>query len=341
MLMNRKHLIEVKNRIFKVTLFISIVAFVVVSLINVINDRPFINFAVPFGAAILLSLFYWFYMKEKHTRVIRTVYSIFLFVIYMPLAWLTSPGSYSAMSFYAVLIVFLGIILAREWYDYIFPSITVAEVVYFLNIEPLNPTQYGIYSPLPTRAFDLSVNFLIVCAIIFAILMVLNRYFDAEHERIFNMSITDQLTGIYNRRHLYHQIELFGTEKKPNFAILMMDLNNFKRVNDVYGHTVGDEVLRAFGEVLKNACRKKDLPVRYGGDEFILVLPDTEIKDVAVIQSRILEYFTPIAEKYSDLGLSISFGIANSAGKSLEEIMQMADDHLYKNKKALKNTAVL
>jgi diguanylate cyclase len=121
----------------------------------------------------------------------------------------------------------------------------------------------------------------------------------------------------------------------------MMDLNNFKRVNDTYGHVVGDEVLRAFGEVLRKACRKMDLPVRYGGDEFILVLPETDVQDVSVIQSRIKDFFKPISEKYAHVGLSISFGVATSEGKSIEEIMQMADDHLYKNKNALKSMVTL
>lgn len=338
---NRKHLVEVKNRIFKMTLFISIIAFIVVSVVNMINRRPAVNFFVPFGAALILSACYWLYNRDKYAGIIRMVYAFFLFVLYLPLAWTTSPGSYSAMSFYAVLIVFLGVILARKWYEYAFPVITILEVVYFLNIEPLNPTQYGIYSALSTRAVDLSVNFIVVCAIIIAIIMVLNRYFESEHERIYKMSVTDQLTGIYNRRHLYHQIETYGVEKTPSFAILMMDLNNFKRVNDTYGHVVGDEVLREFGEVLRKACRKRDLPVRYGGDEFILVLPETETRDVSVIQNRIEDFFKPICEKYVDVGLSISFGVATSEGKSIEEIMQMADDHLYKNKNALKNMVTL
>lgn len=338
---NRKHLVEVKNRIFKMTLFISIIAFAAISVINIFNRRPVINFIVPFGAALLVSACYWLYNRDKYTRLIRLVYAVFLFVLYLPLAWTTSPGSYSAMSFYAVLIVFLGVILAREWFDYIFPVITIAEVVYFLNIEPLNTTQYGVYSALPTRAMDLSINFIVVCIIIYAILMVLNRFFDSEHERIYEISVTDQLTGIYNRRHLYHQIETYSVEKTASFAILMMDLNNFKRVNDTYGHVVGDEVLRAFGEVLRKACRKMDLPVRYGGDEFILVLPETDVQDVSVIQSRIKDFFKPISEKYAHVGLSISFGVATSEGKSIEEIMQMADDHLYKNKNALKSMVTL
>lgn len=331
-----EHMLEVKNRIFKMTLLISVIAFTVVSLTNVINRRPFVNFIIPFGSAVLLALFLWLYNRGKFTKMIRTIYSIFLFVLYLPLAWPTSPGSYSAMSFYAVLIVFIGVILARDLFDYVFPVITVSEVVFFLNIEPSNQTQYGVYSTLQERAIDLTFNFIIVCSILFAIIMVLNRYFDSEHKRIYSLSITDQLTGIYNRHHLYHELENYQKYEDRPYTILMMDLNNFKRVNDTYGHTVGDEVLRTFGGILNKACRKNDLPVRYGGDEFMLILSDTGEAETKIIQGRIIELFKPTMTKYKDVGLDIGFGIAESGNKSIEDIMQIADDHLYKNKEEMK-----
>lgn len=331
-----KHMIEVKNRIFKMTLLISVIAFTVVAMTNVINRRPFINFIVPFASALLLAVFLWLYNHNRYTKFIRTTYLIFLCVIYLPLAWPTSPGSYSAMSFYAVLIVFIGVISARDWLDYAFPLITISEVVYFLGIEPSNPEQYGIYSTLQERAIDLTFNFLIVCSILFAIVMVLNMYFDSEHKRIYSLSITDQLTGIYNRHHLYHELENYQKHNKQSFTILMMDLNNFKRVNDTYGHVVGDEVLRTFGAILNKACRKNDLPVRYGGDEFMLILLDVTEVETKIIQNRIIELFTPTMLRYKDVSLDIGFGIAESGDKSLEEIMQIADDHLYKNKEEMK-----
>lgn len=334
-------MVEVKNRIFKMTLAISVVAFIVVALVNVINRRPLVNFVLPFVFAFILGGFVWLYDHGKFTKVIRTVYSLFLFVIYIPLAWATSPGSYSAMSFYAVLIVFIGCILAREWIDYVFPLISISEVIYFLNIEPSNPIQYSIYSPLQDRAIDLSINFLIVCMIIFAIVMLLNTYFDSEHKRIYSLSITDQLTGIYNRHHLYHELENYQSGQDKAFTILMMDLNNFKRVNDSFGHAVGDEVLRIFGGILNEACRKNDLPVRYGGDEFILILPKTSSVDTQVIQNRIIDLFKPTMERYKEVELNIGFGIAESGGKSIEEVIQIADDHLYKNKEEMKRMIIV
>lgn len=332
------HLIEIKNRIFKMILGLSFVAFILVSFLNLLNQRPLVNFVVPIIGGIFIGVLLILFCKKKYRKIVKIAYMAFLCIAYLPIAWLTSPGSYSAMSFYAVLIVFVGIAMAQTSMDYLFPLCSVIEVVFFLNYEPLKPDQYKLYTDVISRSTDLTLNFLIVSSVVFFVMIVLNNYFDAEHKRMYQISITDQLTGIFNRRHLYQAMETFQINKNEdkNFAVLMMDLNNFKKVNDTYGHVAGDVVLKKFGDALNQSCRKHDLPVRYGGDEFILILPDTTVDDVEVIKARIKKIFEATLADYKSVGLDISFGIANSYGKSIDEIMQQADDHLYKNKEEFK-----
>ncbi|HSN65281.1 MAG TPA: GGDEF domain-containing protein [Fusibacter sp.] len=341
MINRRPHIADVKNRIFKMVLWISIFAFFIVAITNAFNKRPLSNFMIPFASDLLICLLLWLFSRNKFKKQIKYGYMTFLCVIYLPTAWLTSPGSYSAMSFYAILIIFVGIILAQEWWDYGFSIISVIEVLLLLNYEPRVPDQYRVYSEPSARALDLSVNFLIASIVMFAIVIVLNNYFDSEHKRIYKHSITDPLTGIYNRRYLFHQLENFKSTFNQGFTLLMMDLNSFKNVNDTYGHVVGDEVLREFGKVLNQACRQGDLPARYGGDEFIIVLFNTKGSEVEIVKNRIDALFMPIMEKYKDTGLSVGYGIAESNGLDIETIMQIADNHLYKNKEVIKKKNVL
>ncbi len=338
MVNKRPHIADVKNRIFKMILWISMIAFLLVTITNALNKRPISNLAIPFVSGVLIGVLLWLFYHNKYRLQIKYGYMTILCVLYLPVAWLTSPGSYSAMSFYAILITFVGIIMSQEWWDYGFPIISVIEVIALLNYEPSVPQQYRVYSEPAARALDLSINFLIAVSVIFAVVIVLNNYFDSEHKRIYKHSITDPLTGIYNRRYLVHQLETVQNSSNQIFTLLMMDLNNFKRINDTYGHVVGDDVLREFGKILNEACRLGDIPTRYGGDEFIIVLMNTKGLDAEIVQKRIEILFLPMMEKYKDIGLSVGYGVAESTGLTIEEIMQVADDHLYKNKAAIKKS---
>lgn len=338
---NNRHIRVLKERIFKSVLLLSGVVFFAVSFINLMNMRPIVNFILPMSASAVLLLMFRLYSKKRNTIIIKNGYMIFLCIMYFPLGWLTSPGSYSAMSFYAVLIFFVAIILAHDIYEYIYPVLMVIETIILLNFEPLRPEQFKLYASPSARAIDLSINYLITAAVMFAIVIIINSYFDLEHKKVYDASITDQLTGLYNRRYLYHVLEEMMNDDNEDvvFSLLMMDLNNFKKVNDIYGHIDGDEVLQKFGGVLKDASRKRDVPIRYGGDEFVLILPGTDLKDAEKVKSRIIEMFDKVSVKYQGIDLSVSFGITENTGQGLETLIKEADDLLYKSKEDLKNSS--
>lgn len=329
-----KFLVDLKSRIFEMILIISISAFVIVALVNTINSRPFVNIIYPVVAAIIIFLMYVLFKRGKNKSLIKNSYLFLLCNIYLPLAWLTSPGSYSAMGFYAVLILFISIILVIGRWEYIFPISIVIEMIILLKLEPVYPDQFTIYSTPEMHSIDLIMNFLVVAGIFFVIVVTLNRYFDYEHHRIYNVSVTDQLTGLYNRHYLFHIIENYRHMlPKQEFAFVMMDLNHFKRVNDIYGHTEGDCVLKAFALALKAASRKTDVVARYGGDEFVVVLPGADFDDYVKVKSRIIEFFEPTAAKYKSIDLSIGFGFSKSQDLPLDDIIKIADLDLYKDKK--------
>ena len=157
------------------------------------------------------------------------------------------------------------------------------------------------------------------------------------------MAIHDELTGVFNRHHLN---ELLETEKArctrsgEDFSICILDVDYFKRVNDTLGHLAGDRVLKHFASEVKNSLRTIDSFGRFGGEEFLLVMPRTNIEQARLCAERIRRMTEELVFPEFDRGFSItsSFGIAQyRTGEDLKEMLNRADAALYKAKNAGRN----
>lgn len=153
----------------------------------------------------------------------------------------------------------------------------------------------------------------------------------------------DELTGLYNRREGIRRAEdLFATQARGDgtFCMLMIDVDYFKRINDEYGHQCGDRALVFIADQLKAISRSSDVVVRYGGEEFVILLPATDRDAARVIAER---YRASIAgepfqfEDQKPFTLAVSIGLSVSKGQSLKALFKEADDALYRAKSLGRN----
>ncbi len=156
---------------------------------------------------------------------------------------------------------------------------------------------------------------------------------DLEHSAFY-----DPLTGAYNRNFIeeYVQEEIRKAKRlKGRFCILLLDLNDFKLVNDRYGHSIGDRVLKMVVRELKESMRDYDLIARWGGDEFLVVLPLERGAEVLDVANRLSSNFRV---RYGSLEVTLSVGYAcyPNDGDSLERLVSVADDRMYRAKTLLK-----
>jgi two-component system cell cycle response regulator len=178
------------------------------------------------------------------------------------------------------------------------------------------------------------------------------RYADRLRHNVqlsLEMAITDQLTGLHNRRymerHLSNLISNAGRTGRP-LAFLIMDIDYFKSVNDTHGHDIGDEVLREFSARIGANVRGIDLACRYGGEEFVVVMPDTDISFAYMVAERLRRSVeaTPfeISRDPKKLNITISIGIAASEGEkdTAEALLHRADQALYRAKRDGRNRVV-
>jgi two-component system cell cycle response regulator len=153
-------------------------------------------------------------------------------------------------------------------------------------------------------------------------------------DKFYGMSITDPLTDLYNRRFgeekLQTEIER-AEQNKRELAVITMDLDYFKEINDHHGHAAGDWVLKEFSRNLRKAIRSCDLPIRLGGDEFLVILPDCSRDNAELILSRLKPFEVVLSRR--KITASYSRGMAHyQAGDSPQSIVQRADKSLYAEK---------
>ncbi len=164
-------------------------------------------------------------------------------------------------------------------------------------------------------------------------------------------SITDALTGLYNKKYLYETLinEVENYKRTSiNISLIIMDIDNFKKINDTYGHLAGDEVLKRLALIVKNSIRGQDIPCRFGGEEFIVILPGTNLYNATFVGERIRKKMEE--QDFSNIGINrkitISLGLAELddliTSNPIEDIdpdflIEKADEALYYSKKHGKN----
>ena len=166
---------------------------------------------------------------------------------------------------------------------------------------------------------------------------------EAELDRTYKELLIDPLTKAYNRKALEKdllEILKYGKDKDLDLVVAMIDLDDFKIINDKYGHIVGDFVLIKICEIIKSLIRKTDKLYRYGGDEFVIVFNRSNIFNAKKSIERIIEKISKTKLKYKDnlIEISISAGLtSHKKGDTLESIIKRADEALYKVKNSTKN----
>ena len=156
-----------------------------------------------------------------------------------------------------------------------------------------------------------------------------------------NLADRDPLTGFYNHRFLHERLgeEVVRAQRgRRPLSVLMLDLDDFKLVNDTFGHLFGDRVLTWTAELIRSTLRASDIPARYGGDEFAIILPETDADEARTAAERILEAFRDhafVGEQRGPVPIGASIGVATfpTDGRTATELIAAADRALYRVKR--------
>jgi len=200
----------------------------------------------------------------------------------------------------------------------------------------------GRADPLgPTTIATVSIN-LTALILLAYVAMVIAREQRRARDAAIRLSTVDPLTGLFNRTFFFAAVEreiARSARSGRGFCLLMMDLDELKAVNDRHGHFIGDRVLRGVGEVIAEGVRRIDIAARYGGDEFVVLLPETEVTGAYVLAEKIRMGIADLTVPGTEVRSSMSVGVVSfpDDGRTSDELMISADQAMYSSKHAGKN----
>ena len=164
------------------------------------------------------------------------------------------------------------------------------------------------------------------------------------NEQLQHVLSIDQMTGLYNHKTFYNELDKSIADfnnQNINFCLAIIDIDNFKKVNDTFGHDRGDNVLETLAEVIKNNCAEDDIPCRYGGEEFAVIFNHKNVSQSQHFAKRILKAFSAVKYDFTDEKITFSCGIAPyKENLKRQDFFDMADSGLYVAKETGKNRIV-
>jgi diguanylate cyclase (GGDEF)-like protein len=302
----------------------------------------------------LISLCVLYFAIVKRQYKVPAYLGILALVLVMyPVMWINNAGSHGPMAFFMMFnALFCSLLLA--YLNYRIVLVTQVLVVYGLLIfEYFNPEKIVAYQSEKVRLIDMGFSFTIVFLLTFYLVVkIMNEYNRNIKElekvkgelleinnKLVVVSETDELTGICNRRHIMSLLKrLILLQDAKDIALIMFDIDHFKTINDTYGHSVGDDVIKRVSNVMEENIRRSDSIGRIGGEEFLIVLPNTPLDQAYKKADQLRESIENLQWSYENLKVCVSGGVyCNALDESLDRLMEKVDEQLYLAKNAGRN----
>lgn len=352
--------LEIEERFFIYMLFLSLILSVINIGANIIISFPMLA-NLKWLVLIITSvtgIFFTLKAQSKRDNIIKGIkiltFSEIIF-IFLPNGWIYTGGVTPSTMAYVFLICISICFVCKG-----FPRILLLASEIFMVLGLLVISEYYpdliVSNSIKVSFWDnlIQIPVTLIAASVLLILFsnafrkehkMLNDYSDIlveKNQKLFQMTIRDELTGLYNRRYIFDELKKLwnNMDESEEIRLALVDVDNFKRVNDTLGHVIGDKILRQIARIMENEMSSIGFAGRYGGDEFVLVFKGVNIESVMSILDRINTCVKEI-EIPLETQVSLSGGVSRLTRKhNIDSALSRADDILYQSKKADKNQII-
>ncbi len=345
-------MISMEKKVYSILTLSSGVLFLLGFLpIAIFANAPWIC-TVSLGIFGLLSFLY-FVLLLRFNLYLPTFYYTFALVLTVPL-WFSFGGSQGPMPLTFIPILLLINLFFRGFKRHFFFVILLVWALTLIVLEQLQVSPVFQFTELTPRLTLLTSGTGLFLLLIYAMLRVIMGYYDEEKEKVRianielmkknqelqDLALRDRMTGLFNHQHsldVLNQECLRASRHNYPLSIIMLDVDFFKRVNDTMGHQAGDKVLIQAAEILRLCSRQVDAIGRYGGEEFIIILPQTPLMGAVDVAERIRREFQRQDFFEDSTKITVSLGVAEYNGEEPELFVEYADKELYLAKESGRN----
>ncbi len=347
-----------KRCFFPLVLISGIIILLSTFVINIfIKESPEIIFA-NFAAVIIFTILFVIYQLNFHQTAIAIFTFLLFILVLLPVLWLYDGGLKGPVPFFVPAVGTMIILLFISTTRKILIALLLIVITTLIIAEKIEPEI--IKSCSTPACMEFNHAFGLATSLIFT--LALMYIFALNHEKVREISINttreldqknkilkqlaniDALTKLPNRRDIEEKIKYqhrVSKREKDKFSFIMCDIDDFKKINDNYGHIAGDFILKEIAKILKKGVREQDTPSRWGGEEFLILLPDCVKKEAAVIAERLRKMIEEHHFVYRGriMNLTMSFGVAEYDFSSpfVKMFIEKADRAMYISKVKGKN----
>ncbi len=319
----------------KVFLFVGLLTMTACSVIYLlIGGKPLILWANAVGVIVLLAS----YLVRKITKLpnmLLTATLPFFLLIYLPVIWYGSPGILGDIPMVALFLLMLLALIDKSKFRL---SLAIIYSVLLTGLVIFDFYRFDVLGS--SQVYDYIVHSTLFIALSPALWIIITTYrtrISDHHTNIYQQSITDGLTGCYNKRYGEDQLKRMHSYYLRNnypYSVILFDIDHFKMYNDKYGHHVGDEVLLKLCDCIQNTTRQNDMLIRYGGDEFILLLPGATLSQAKALATLLQSRARKLEFEQIRDHITVSIGVidADRARDKDMDIIKQADLLMYQAK---------
>lgn len=335
---------ELSHRILNVVLFSFAIFASIASIANYFTKEPLIVqvFAIIF--VIYFSITFYIARVKKRWKFIAhlTIWVSFFGISFF---YILDGGLFCGNGYFFLMeiAVIISIFKGKQRIFYI--SVAVILLLCLLTIEFSYPRLFH-HLTREQCATNIFLSFIMATFFSIFLLVLFASQLEKQKNAIEVLSKQDYLTGLLNRRGIFEKLEILLTslkEKDFTFSIILSDIDNFKKINDNFGHITGDVVLKEVAKLIALSLRTEDILGRWGGEEFIIILPHANLQSAIEVAERIKEKLTSNPIKYQNMLINISatFGVGEYKKElSLNKNLTLIDNALYKGKSEGKNRVI-